>query len=385
MTTAVLRGNAILPDGVVTDARVVVEDGVIAAVSPDERYAVTDDVRGHYLAPGLIDLHTHGIAGADTMDAASEALALMASRYAAHGVTAFLATTMTQSLDNTLAAIHATRAFMDAQHAGVASGAAVLGLHLEGPWLSQQYKGAQNALYLATPDLATVRRIVDEGGGTIVVVSLAPELPEAEAAIAALRRRGVYVSIAHTAASYDDVARAVALGATQVTHCFNGMSPLHHRQPGTVGAALLHDELNAELIADGVHVHPAVMRLLLRVKGRDRVMLVTDSMSATELADGVYDLGGQAVHVRDGQARLASGSLAGSTLTLDRAVRNAVALCGAPLHDAVYMATAVPAGAIGLGERKGRLAAGYDADLVVLDADVQPVRTLVAGRTIWER
>ncbi len=386
MVRQVLRGNIVLPDGVLAGGTVVVEDGVIAAVAGDDAsYAVTDNLGTCYLAPGLVDLHTHGIAGADTMDATAAAHALMARRYAAHGVTAYLATTMTQSMENTLAAIDAACAFMAAQHAGEESGARVLGLHLEGPWLSREYKGAQNELYLTAPDPAKVQRVVAEGGEAIVVVSLAPELPGADAAIAELRRRGIYVSLAHTAASYDDIGRAVELGATHVTHCFNGMSPLHHRAPGTVGAALLHDELYAELIADGVHVHPAAMRLLLRVKGRGRVMLVTDSMAATELSDGVYDLGGQPVYVRQGQARLEAGSLAGSTLTLDRAVRNMVALCGVPLHDALYMAAAVPATAIGLGGRKGQIHAGYDADLAVLDADLQPVRTLVAGQVVWAR
>lgn len=385
MAARVLRGNVVLPDGVREGGVVVVEDGVIAAVAGDDApYTGADDLGAGYIAPGLVDLHTHGIAGADTMDATSASLSLMARRYAAHGVTSFLPTTMTQSAENTLAAIQAVRAYMAAQDAGEMPGARAVGLHLEGPWLSREYKGAQNELYMTPPDAASVERYLDAGADALIKVSLAPELPGAGAAITELRRHGIYVSIAHTAATYDDVKRAVELGATHVTHCFNAMSPLHHRQPGVAGAALLHDDLYAELIADGVHVHPAVMRLLVRVKGRERVMLITDSMSATELSDGDYALGGQAVHVREGQARLESGSLAGSTLTLDRAVRNMVDLCGVPLHDAVYMATTVPSAAIGLGGRKGQLRAGYDADLALFDTNMQPIRTLIAGRVVWD-
>ena len=275
-------------------------------------------------------------------------------------------------------AIREVRRYMERQDEQEPA-ARVLGIHLEGPWISREFKGAQNERFIVPPTAESVATILAEGNGAVKIVTLAPELPGAERAMQTLRGQGICISIGHTGAGYEQALRAVELGATHVTHCFNGMTGLHHRQPGVAGAALLCDQLFAELIADGVHVHPDVMRLLIRVKGRERVMLITDSMSATELSDGTYALGGQEVYVRDGRASLQDGTLAGSTLTLDRAVRNVVHLCGVALHDAVYMASAVPAQAIGLGDRKGQIRPGYDADFTILDAKLRPVQVMVGS------
>lgn len=379
MTTQILQGNVILPDAILARGLVVIEDSVIQAVTASASYRPTDDLGEHYIAPGFIDLHTHGIAGADTMDATREALATMARQYARHGVTGFLPTTMTQSFEATARALSQVRRYMDEPSAQEPGAAQVLGLHLEGPWISRQAKGAQNERYIAEPSPRAIRDMLAQANGALRKVTIAPELPGAEQAIAALREHGIHISIGHTAASYEQAQQAIAWGATQVTHCFNCMTPLHHRQPGVVGAVLLRDELTAELIADGVHVHQDVMRLLIGVKSRERVMLVTDSISATGLSDGMYSLGGQEVYVRAGQARLADGTLAGSTLTFDQAVRNLVTLCGVPLRDAVYMGATTPARAIGLDDRKGRIAPGYDADLAILDADLRARRVMVGG------
>lgn len=380
MTTQILQGNVILPDRVLQRGQVVIEDGIIHEVlQADRAGTATSDFGDQYIAPGLIDIHTHGIAGADTMDGTQDALALMARRFAAHGVTGFLPTTVTESVEVTIRAVRAVRDYRDTQHGREPRGARVLGMHLEGPWISAQFKGAQNERYILAPEETTVRTILEAAGGVITIVSLAPELPGADALIHLLREEGIFVSIGHSGATYEEAVHAVGLGATHVTHCFNGMTGLHHRAPGIVGAALLEDDLFAELIADGIHVHPTVMRLLVRDKGRDRVVLITDSMSAAELPDGIYALGGQEVFVRDGQARLQGGTLAGSTLVLDQAVRNLVQLCQVPLVDAVYMATAAPAAAIGLDGSKGQIRAGFDADLVVLDQDLQPRALLIGG------
>ena len=382
MGTEVLRGNLILPDRVLEGGVVVVADGVIQAVGEDEgRYRVTADYGDGYVAPGFIDIHTHGIAGADTMDATPEALALMAARFAAHGVTAFLPTTMTAGREEILRAVAAVAAYMDAQDHEHPAGARALGLHLEGPWIAEQYKGAQAAAAIVPPTMEMARAVLERANGTLRIVTLAAEIQGADEVIGLLRGAGVAVSLGHSGASYGEALRAVELGASQVTHCYNAMTPLHHREPGLTGAALLLDELTAELIADGVHVHPAAMRLLIRAKGRERVAAITDSMAATELPDGDYALGGQPVLVRRREARLADGTLAGSTLTLDRAVRHLVRLRGVPLHDAVYMATATPAAASGVGARKGRLCPGYDADLALLDRELQPRGVVING--IW--
>jgi N-acetylglucosamine-6-phosphate deacetylase len=240
----------------------------------------------------------------------------------------------------------------------------------------------QNDAYILPVDLTLMRELLAYGEGSILRVSLAPELPGADELIVELREHGVGVSLAHTGATLEQALHAVELGATQVTHCFNAMTGLHHRQPGMVGAAMLSDDLTVELIADGVHVHPAAMRILIDQKGRERVMLVTDAMSATDMAEGQYLFGGHTVTVGGGVARLHDGTLASSTLTMEAAVRNVVELCAVPLVDAVYMASTVPASAIGFGGSKGRIAVGYDADLAVLDTSLRPVATWIAGERV---
>jgi N-acetylglucosamine-6-phosphate deacetylase len=358
---------------------VVEDDSILDVTGETHAFRPTLDVGESYIAPGFIDVHVHGIAGADAMDGSQDSLARIAERFASHGVTGFLPTTMTESLDVTLRAAHQIQEFMSTQTDRAPAGAQALGIHLEGPWISPQYKGAQNEQHILAPDEQTVHRMLDAAPGTVKIVTLAPELPGADDTIRLLREQGIYVSIGHTGATYEQALQAVALGATHITHCFNAMTGLNHRKPGVVGAALMVDDLFAELIADGVHVHPDVMRLLIRAKGRDRVMLITDAMAAAECPDGTYALGGQAVFVRDGEARLSDGTLAGSTLVLDRAVRNLVQLCRISLVDAVYMASTTPAAAIGLGANKGRICAGYDADFTILDGTLHPTGVMIGG------
>jgi N-acetylglucosamine-6-phosphate deacetylase len=233
--------------------------------------------------------------------------------------------------------------------------------------------------------VAVASDLLDAAHGAVRRISLAPELPGAEALIDLAMRRGIGVSIAHTGATYDQAIDAMRRGARHVTHCFNAMTGIHHREPGVAGAALTEDDLWVELIADGIHIHPAVMRLLITAKGPERVMLVTDSMSAADMPDGVYEFGGHEVRVIDGVARMADGTLASSTLTMDAAVRNVISMCGVSLVDAVVMASTTPAEAIGLGDRKGRLVPGYDADVALLDADLNPIGTWVGGRRVFSR
>jgi N-acetylglucosamine-6-phosphate deacetylase len=381
MTTQVLQGNLILADRIVEAGQIVVEDAVISAVVEERgQYHPTFDAGGCFIAPGFIDLHVHGVSGVDVMDGSRVSIRHMAERFAAHGVIGFLPTTMTQSVEVTTRAVSEVCEYLRGQAANNAVTAQVLGIHLEGPWLSPRFKGAQDERYILPPDEETIRALLAAAGGTVRKVTLAPEQPGGDRAIALLRAAGIYVSIGHSAATYEQALAAVEQGATHVTHCFNAMAPLNHRQPGVVGAALLVDDLFAELIADGVHIHTDVMRLLIRVKGRERVMLITDAMSATELTDGTYALGGQEVFVRNGEARLRDGTLAGSTLVLDQAIRNLVRRCGVSLADAVYMASTTPATAIGLGSRKGRIQAGYDADLTILDRTLHPSTVMIGGQ-----
>jgi N-acetylglucosamine-6-phosphate deacetylase len=312
------------------------------------------------------------------MDANPEALQTMARFYARHGVTAFLATTMSAPAHEIAAALGAVGELM---RAGT-GGAALLGAHVEGPYLDTARRGAQEARWVRPAAADEYPALFDSG--VVRLITLAPELPESPALIRFARQRDAVVSIGHTRASHADMCAAVSLGASQVTHLFNGMDPLHHREPGAVGAALTLEALTCELIADLVHVHPAVLALAYRCKGPDRIALVTDAMSGTGMPDGDYTLGGAPVSVRDGIARTAEGALAGSTLTLERAVAHMAHATGEPLARVLPMATRTPARCLGL-PGKGDISVGQDADLVVLAGEMQVRMTMVQGEVVWAR
>jgi len=355
----VLTGARVLtPD---TEAEwVALDEGRIAAVGdgdpPEARETI--DLSGRLVVPGFIDLHVHGGGGAHFM---AEDFAAAVEHHASHGTTRLLATTVTASAPELLAAVRSIAASGDPR---------ILGVHLEGPWLSERRRGAQEAAALRPPD----RRELDAllAAGPVRLVSLAPELPGALELIQAVVAAGAVASLAHTDATYEQAIAAIEAGARHATHTFNGMRPLHHREPGVVGAVLDREEVTCEVIADGHHVHPAIVRLLAR---STRTALVTDAIEAAGRPDGDYRLGATPVTVRDGRVLTPDGVLAGSTLAMDDAVRNAVAW-GIALADALAMASTVPAAVLGL--RKGRIAPGYDADLTILDADLRAVGTLVA-------
>ncbi|MEM5774295.1 MAG: N-acetylglucosamine-6-phosphate deacetylase, partial [Anaerolineaceae bacterium] len=320
------------------------------------------DAAGMYVSPGLIDLHIHGCAGADTMDAAPDTLPAISRFLAAHGVTGFLPTTISASPAALQNAVSAYRLYR-----GNCRGARPLGLHLEGPYLNPGYTGAQPAAHLRLPDPAEYLPWLADGD--VRVITLAPEVDGALDLIREAAQHGVRTAAGHTDASYEQALEAVEAGLRLSVHTFNGMGPLHHRRPGLLGAALSDERVFCELIADGVHIHPAVLRMAVRAKGLIRALLVTDSMRAAGLPDGEYDLGGQPIRVQAGTAVTAAGNLAGSTLTLDQAVRNAMQMCGLPFADAVQMASLTPACALGFEARKGALAPGADADVVLWDAE----------------
>jgi len=328
------------------------------------------------VVPGFIDVHVHGGVGYDTMDAAPEAIAHMGRFFAAHGVTGYLPTTMTASADAIAAAIDNVMACDQP-----ADGARHLGLHLEGPYLNLDYRGAQHPGHFRPPQPDEYARWF--ATEHIRLVTAAPELDGAEPFVRAGLARGVEFAIGHSGASYQQVVEAANWGMRQTTHAFNGMLGLHHREPGTLGGVLADERIYCQIIVDGVHVHPAMVKLLVRAKGPGRTILITDAMRAAGLSDGEYDLGGQAVSVRDGVARIANGSLAGSTLTLDAALHNVIAFAGLSLAEALPMATTVPAEALNLAGRKGTLAPGADADVALLNPDLTVSATIVAGRVVY--
>ncbi|MBX3014309.1 MAG: N-acetylglucosamine-6-phosphate deacetylase [Caldilineaceae bacterium] len=337
------------------------------------------DATDCFVLPGFIDLHVHGGAGYDTMDADPAALAAMAQFFAQHGVTAFLATTMTAPHAAILQAVAAVEAWQPT----TATGARLLGVHVEGPYISPTFPGAQPANYIRPPDLEEFAEL--RAAGPIRMITLAPEMPGADDLIAAAIQHQVVAVWGHTNATYAICVRAAELGITQATHTYNAMSGLHHRNPGVLGATLALDTIDAQLIADNIHVHPAAMKVLARCKGVAHTVLITDAMRAAGLPAGEYDLGGQPVTVRDGSCRLADGTLAGSILTMEQALANFMAATGLSLAEAWPASSRTPARTLGLAHQLGALAPGYQADLVLLDDALQVVATVVGGQLVYLR
>lgn len=375
---AIINGVLVLADAVLAGHSLIFDDKIRAisnqaSLSTGQSSKVID-AEGCFVAPGFIDIHVHGFGGADTLDAGGLGIAKMRRQLPATGVTAFLPTTISHTLSRLQEAQGYIRAAM-----AVSSGAAVLGCHLEGPFISEQARGAHAARHLVLPTPG----VLEEFSDVLKIVTLAPELPGAAELIAQCLKVGIKVAIGHTAATYEQAMDAVSGGASLFAHVFNAMPPLHHRAPGALGAALDSDAY-CELIADNIHVHPAMQRLLARAKRADRIILITDSTMAG-LPDGTYELHGQEVTVQEQAVRLPSGQLAGSALPLNRAVRNFIANTGLSLPKAVRLVTANPARLLGLSRRKGGLAVGMDADITVFDDNLEIRRTLVGGEYAYSK
>ncbi|MEV5428371.1 N-acetylglucosamine-6-phosphate deacetylase [Streptomyces sp. NPDC052701] len=357
--TKVLAGaRVVLPAGIVADGRVVVEGTRIAEAAPPDAEVV--DLRGHWLVPGFVDLHNHGGGGASFTSGTAEDVLKGIHTHRLHGTTTLVASTVTGDMD-----------FL-AQQAGLLSELAeqgeIAGIHFEGPFISPCRKGAHSEELLRAPDPAEVRKLIDAARGHAKMVTLATELPGGIDSVRLLAEHGVIAAIGHTDATYEQTAEAVEAGATVATHLFNAMPPLGHRSPGPIAALLEDERVTVELINDGTHLHPAALRLAFHHAGAHRVAFITDAMDAAGFGDGRYMLGPLEVEVADGVARLVEGgSIAGSTLTLDRAFKRAVTVDGLPVEDAVAALSATPARLLGLSDRIGSLEPGKDADLVVLD------------------
>ncbi len=334
------------------------------------------------VVPGFIDTHIHGAGGADTMDATTDALAAMADTLVREGTTSFLATTMTASREETRAALSAVGAYRAMERT---AGARCLGVHMEGPCLAHKYAGAQPREYMETPTTEYFDEMNEASGDCVRLVTLAPELDGAEPVIAHLAAQNIRVNAGHSDAGYDTLCRAVQAGLTGVTHTYNAQRPLHHRDLGVVGTALLLESLRCELIADTIHVSPPAMSLLFRSKGIHGVTLITDAMREKGLGDGVSELGGQTVYVKDGEARLADGTLAGSVATMNGCIRNLVEKLGICLTDAIDCATVNPARALGIEADYGVIRVGAVADYAVLDEELNVVMTIRDGEVVWNR
>ncbi|MEV6022359.1 N-acetylglucosamine-6-phosphate deacetylase [Streptomyces sp. NPDC052036] len=356
----VLAGaRVVLPTGIVDDGRVVVEGTRITDTPPPD--AETVDVRGHWLVPGFVDLHNHGGGGASFSGTADDILTAVRT-HRLHGTTTLVASTVTDDMDVLV------------RQAGLLSELAeqgdIAGIHFEGPFISPCRKGAHSEKLLRAPDPAEVRKLIDAARGRARMVTLATELPGGIDSVRLLAEHGVIAAIGHTDATYEQTVEAVDAGATVATHLFNAMPPLGHRTPGPIAALLEDERITVELIDDGTHLHPASLQLAFHHAGAARVAFITDAMDAAGSGDGRYMLGPLEVEVTDGVARLVQGgSIAGSTLTLDRAFRRAVTVDRLPVQDVVAAISANPARLLGVYDRVGSLEPGKDADLVLLDEE----------------
>jgi len=358
----VLRGCLVLPDAVVPDGEVTIQEGRIVDVSrvPTGLRATHRFSEG-WIFPGLVDVHVHGSRGDDVMDASPSSLARIDRALLSAGTTRWLATTMSEHLPRLSVVLQNIVDFVGANDSGI------LGVHLEGPYINSTRAGAQRADALRAPSISELELLVKILGRLPKRMTMAPEVLGADKALEFCQRHGIITSLGHSEATYDEAMTAFDAGASSVTHLFNAMTDLTHRAPGLAGAALVRPGVAIELIADGHHVHPGIVQLAARVKGPLDLMLVTDAMRAAQSPDGTYDLGGQLVTVAGGVARTAEGRLAGSTLTLLEAVWNYRGYADVPLADAVRAASLNPARHLGLADR-GALHPGYVADVLYVDA-----------------
>lgn len=381
---AITGGRVVTPAGVIEDGIVLCEDGRIvytgasAEAQPLEGARIVD-ASGCIVMPGFIDTHFHGSAGDDVMANGVDGLRRISRAVLKFGTTGFLATTIAARHDELM------RSTADVLEARAGQNdeldrAEILGLHIEGPYINVKFKGAQPESAIRDPDFDECRELLDAAGGAIRIMTLAPELPGGMELIRMLVENGVAASLGHSEADYDTALEAIEAGATRATHLYNAMSGVHHRKPGLAAACLTEPGIQAELICDGVHVNPRMARLAWKAKGRDGLTLITDATAAQGIGDGIYTLGDFQIRVLGPLCTLMDGeTIAGSVLTMNRAVANSIDFTGMDLVDAAWTASLQPARACGVADRKGSLEAGRDADIVVLDADFSVIHTIRGG------
>ncbi|WP_317327204.1 N-acetylglucosamine-6-phosphate deacetylase [Turicibacter sanguinis] len=373
---AIINGKIILNDSIMEQKIILFEDKILDITDdlPDQVDII--DAKGAYVGAGLIDIHIHGAGGADVMDANDDTIETISQLLVKFGVTSFLPTTMTMSQEKIECALNQIRIGMNGHY----KGAKVLGCHLEGPFISETYKGAQNKAFIQKPNMTWIEPFQD----VIKLITLAPEVDEGYEFIKAMKlKTDIKLSMGHTSTTFAKAKEAIQLGISHATHTFNGMSGFNHRESGAVGAILMSD-VSAELIADKIHVNPEIFEWFYRVKSGN-IVLITDSMRAGCMPDGVYDLGGQEVIVENGSARLRTGSLAGSVLTLNKAVRNFYEETTLSLPAVYQLASLNAARSIGVEDCKGSIEIGKDADLVIWDEALEALVTIVEGKIVYER
>jgi N-acetylglucosamine-6-phosphate deacetylase len=387
MSRKIIQGNLILPDKVEENGFLVIEDGQIVEIleaSQAGQLANSPEVidyRDSWVSPGLIDVHLHGARGKEAMDGEVESIVEMAKHQASCGVTGFFPTTLTASEDALLRAIAAVR---EASQQNLPS--EVLGIHLEGPYISQKRKGAQDPDYVREINQQELQELKSALGGLKTRITLAPEVGQNLTYIPGLVRSGWTVSVGHSDATYDEALQAFSAGANQATHLFNAWREFHHREPGGIGAALDENQVFVELIADGIHIHPSFIRLAIFRKGVDRVCLITDTLKEVGQPDGTYAWGGLEVVLKGREIRLKdSGVLAGSVLHLNQGVRNVLSWTGLSVPEVIRMATLTPAKSVGLETQVGSLEPGKRANIAIFDSNFETMAALVRGEKVYSR
>lgn len=376
---ALINGKILMKNEILEDRALLFDTKIreICKVEDINHYEVTEiiDANNLYISPGFIDIHIHGSGGFDTMDGDINALEKISKTIAAYGTTSFLPTTMTMEKSHIIKALDTIKKAMSTE---TKNGANILGVHLEGPFINPIFKGAQNSEYIIEPDYEFIKNYLD----IIKIITMAPEIKGSFDFMDLIKQNSSAVlSIGHSNATYEEAMEAIERGISHSTHIFNAMTPLHHRNPGVVGA-VFNSEITCELIADKIHVHPELFRFLIKAVGENRICLITDSMRAGCMKDGCYDLGGQSVIVKDGSARLSDGQLAGSVLTLNLAVKNFFESTDYPLNKIVNMVSINPAKVIGFENQKGSIEKGKDADIILFDKEISIKSVFIEGKKI---
>jgi len=379
MNKLLIKNSRIVLENEIIKGNILIEEGIIKEIS-SENIKVNDEnieiinAKGNYIIPGFIDVHIHGSNGSDVMDGTKEALINISKFIVKKGVTNFLATTLTSSKEKL---INVLKTIGEVENKDI-DGANIFGVHMEGPYFDVEYKGAQEEKFIKNSSTKHLREFLSVKKDLVKMMSISPHTKEAYKGIEFLKRNGVIVSVGHSAATYDEVMKGIDSGITHSTHTFNGMRGLNHREPGVVGAVMVSDKINAEIIFDEIHVHRAAVDILIRAKGVDKVLCITDAISATGLSDGDYKLGNLDVYVKNKEARLKiNDALAGSVLTMDKAFRNILSL-GYTIYDAIKMTSTNAAKEFNLNA--GEIKVGKQGDFVILDDEYNPKGTIVNGK-----
>ncbi|MBW9151231.1 N-acetylglucosamine-6-phosphate deacetylase [Clostridium estertheticum] len=382
---AIINGKLIMKDRIIYNSVIVFDLKIIGIIDNDNFHQYKEecreeinviDAKGRFVSPGFIDIHIHGSGGYDTMDATKKALKIIGNTIAGNGVTGYLPTTMTMDEASIYKALDVVREEMGIE----TRGAKILGVHVEGPFINEKYKGAQKANNIVKPDYDIIKDYLD----IIKIITLAPEKDIDHSFIKKVKENSkITLSVGHSDASFEETMKAIDDGISHATHIFNAMTPFNHRKPGIVGAIFTSD-ISCELIADLIHVHPAIFNILINLVHTDRMVLITDSMRAGCIKSGVSELGGQKVIVKNGAARLGDGTLAGSVLTLNKAVLNMLRNSNLEIYDVVAMATINPAKVINMDNKIGSLQPGYDANIAIFNDDIDVYFTIVDGKIVYE-